>query len=142
MGIIAFDVNQTWDFSLLSDVSEPKTIFHLAHLDSALTTYLMDSVADYKMSDRGKTGSADIQFNVFQRDRELVRYGVKGWENLNREDGTPTEPKFRKAPVGGKVGVRSGLSDESLDLLIPYFADLARAIEDGNKLTETEIKNS
>lgn len=141
MGIIAFDINQTWDFSLSSDTIEPKTIFHLGHLDSALATYLMDSVADYKMSDKGRAGSADIQFNVFQRDRELVRYGVKGWENLAREDGSVVEPKFRTAPVGGKVGTRKGLSDESLDLLIPYFSELARAIEEGNKLTETEIKN-
>jgi hypothetical protein len=177
MGIIAFDVNQTWDFTLASDKGPeeiqdtirsleasgdqntdvqnrlidlhetlksalPKTVFHLGHLDSALATYLMDSVADYKLSDKGRGGAADITFNVFQRDRELVRYGVKGRDNLTRADGTKVVPKFTRAPVGGKVGMRMGLSDDSLDLLIPYFAELARAVEAGNKLTEDETKNS
>lgn len=140
MGIIAFDVSQTWDFSLATD-EEPKTVFHLGHLDSALATFLMDSVADYKLSDKGKSGAADITFNVFQRDRELCRYGIKGWANLKRADGTLIEPKFNRVPVGGKIGPRLGLSDESLDLIMPHFAELSRAIEDGNKFTDAEIKN-
>jgi hypothetical protein len=141
MGIIAFDVTQTWDFTHPEDKTEPKTVFHLAHLDSALATYLMDSVADYKLNDKGREGPADIQFNVFQRDRETVRYGVRGWENLTAKDGTPVMPTFRKQSVGGKVGVRQGLSDEALDYLIPYFSVLAKAVEDGNKLTDAETKN-
>lgn len=140
MGIIAFDVNQTWDYSLTEDVSDPKTVFHLGHLDSALATHLRDSVTDYKLNEQGDR--AGFALNARQTDRDYVRFGVKGWDNLKTADGRIVAPKLKEHAVGGRVGTRRGLADESLDYLIPYFFELARAIEEGNKLTETETKNS
>lgn len=96
------------------------------------------------MNDKGQDAKADISFNSNTWNLEVVRFGLKGWENFRDKRGEliPFDVKTHMISVGlKKCGPRIGLTDKALDLLKPYIAKLAKQIERDNWLDEDEVKN-
>ena len=148
MAVKAFNIHQTRTYSLKADEGPSKTVFHLGVLDSALSTYLWDSLMAWKRPNNGQDPEGPgsmVVMNKFQRDREVVKFGLKGWDNFQDEKGAdiPFDPKLhtKSYPVQG-VGNRTGLSHIALDLLKPFLTELAEQIESDNILTEQDEKNS
>lgn len=147
MAVKAFNINQTRTYSLKRDKGPQKTIFHLGVLDSALSTYLFDMLVAWRRpaGEDPETRGSFVTMNKFQRDREVVKFGLKGWENFQDEGGNLIEfsqkEHTQSYPVPN-VGNRHGLTPRALDLLKPYLTELAEEIEQDNLLTGEDEKNS
>ena len=68
--------------------------------------------------------------------RKALNYGLIGWENFRREDGS--EVVFRRVDEGK----RQVLPKEMLDLVQPWAIELANAIFERTRFTEDHAKNS
>ena len=135
--IQAFDVSETREYSLKADTSEPKTVFILGWLDSALQAHLNDSTVGFRANGKGPNSQADVRVNTNMRLREIVKFGVKGWKHFLDKNGQEIQLDFVSVPIA-RSGNRSGLSDRCLDLLKPYIPELAKQIEAGSWLTTEE----
>jgi len=144
--LVALDIHQTREYTSPRDQGEPKTVFVLGVLDSALAARLNDSTFGWRRNDKGPEQAADLHINRQMRNREIVRFGLKGWKNLAGADDQLVEfdPKVHrlKSVAVPDVGNREGLSDIALDLLKPYLSELAAVIEADNIITKEEEKNS
>lgn len=122
--LIPIDINETRMYSLEGDSSEPKTIFILGFFDEVLRNYV---------------------FKKMQKDphdpdalNEIVRYGLKGWENLNGRE-CKLVPTTNLA-IDAKS--RQALATESLALLYPvWISELASQIFEMNILGGKKEKN-
>ena len=143
MAIIPFNPNYTWPYSLKRDTDNP-TVFLLGPLDGALRAHLDDNNIGFSMNQAGGDKLADINWKNNQRNLQIVRFGVRGWENFNDANGKPLECELQSIPVPGiDGGNRKGLTLRSFNLIDPNdYAELANAIMAGNRLTAEESKNS
>ena len=66
--VIPIDVNETREYTLKDDTSDPKTVFRIGFFDEATRSYLFRLL---------KNDPAN-----FDSLQEVVRYGLRGWENL------------------------------------------------------------
>lgn len=138
----AFNVNEVRPYILKADRELPpeqQTEFDLAVVDSALHAYLWDS--NTFVGDDSSNGEVKpmVQVRAFSKIRDTVKFCLKSWRKF---DGPEFTPKFLVSypNVGGKN--RMGLTNEALDYLKPYIPELSSAIEEENKLSEQDEKNS
>lgn len=115
--ITGIDRNLTKDYTSKFDSSEPKTIWKLG----VLSAREFASVGE-KISDPAKSIDGMI---------EVVRYGLKGFENFSDKNGKPL------AQESGKLVSESVLNMIPVDVII----ELGGKILEMTKLTEQEIKN-
>lgn len=71
---------------------------------------------------------------------EAVAFGLKGFENFKREDGTEISFVSKNKIVGGKT---YDVVDESIIEIIPFdvLVEIGGVILNGSKLSEEEAKN-
>jgi len=80
---------------------------------------------------------ADFKFNQYQLD--IVRFGLKGWQNFLGADGKERPFKTKRLSRGGKS--YEVVSDESLAYLpVRVIRELADVILNWNQLSEEEKK--
>lgn len=129
-------------FSLKRDTTEPKTVFHLQPLDAALHARLRDRSIQYEESDKADTSTSYINPNT--RALQLAKFGIKGWEHLVDEAGTPIvfdeKIHLTKQLVTG-LGMRVGLVDSALDQLRPDILELGAEVERICSLKAEQVKN-
>lgn len=126
---VARSTKEVFDYVTLADrelAKEKQTTFHLRRLSTQLI------LRARSLDDHSKM----VEF--------ALRCGVAGWENFADADGAPVKASHDKGEqlVFG-VAVRDPLSSESLNRLPPdVVVELAKAIVEGNTLTEDDAKNS
>ncbi len=137
----SFDKNKTVNYSLEADTGDVKTIFHLGVLDAKSEAHLNTaySVVEYR-----NTGAKDehgdpkvdaiAKIDKDGRDLETVALGLKAIDNFGAARLTFTEKIY-------PFGRRQILTDDALDLVKPYVAELAKAIRDENQFTVDDSKN-
>jgi hypothetical protein len=130
MSIIANDINQIRNYSLISDASENKTVFLLGVLDVQTRAFLDDT---YSIFDSEKNLN-DI--NLHRKYLEFVRLGLKGWENLCDINLKPIEFKTEEKIYPG-LGKRIVVSEDSLNKL-----RLIHIIEIGIQIVRDNTINS
>lgn len=139
---VSFDISQTREFSFEDD-TEPKTVFILGVLDSGLSSHLFDNAFGYRMNHSGPDEKADVVVNKNRLDRQIVRFGLRGWRNLVNAKGDD-EPFIERQHISSHIvpelGNRNGLTDRALDLIKPYIAELSAQIEEMNVLSDEEKK--
>lgn len=139
----AFNVNEVRPYILKADrdlPAEQQTVFDLAAVDAALHAYLWDS--NTYVGDDSTNGQIKpmVQVRAFSKILDTVKFCLRGWKNF---DGIEYDPKVHEKAYGHIAGKnRNGLSPTALDLLKPHIAELASAIEEENKLSEQDEKNS
>lgn len=67
--------------------------------------------------------------------RRALNYGLVGWSNFKREDGS--EVMFRREDNGKRL-----ITKETLDQIQPWAIELANAILDRTRFVEEQAKNS
>lgn len=139
--ITALDINITREYSLLDDKDSPKTIFMLGALDAILASYLIDNAIIYKRPGPDQEPTTDVILLNRWRQLEIVRFGIKGWKHFSTAAGKEATFATKEFEIPN-VGKRQGLTDDSLNYLKPYIAELALEITRDNTISEEEEKNS
>ena len=116
---------------------KPHTVFLL----KALTALEMEDVegslkfkfdVDAKAKEVGG-GSASQEMKPGEQVNAFLRIALKGWENFDGPDGKPVTFETEES-----TGMASW---DSIDKVVPFRYELYNAIEDGNKVSEDEVKN-
>jgi hypothetical protein len=140
MAVLAFDSAQTRKYSLKRDTGENKTFFLLGGLNSKLSAYIHDHQTSFSVGAGGSNGQADVSINISERDRLAVKFGLRGWENF--KDSKGKEVVFQRTKLGlNGLAPTDGLTDECLDSVKPYIAELATEILRDDVFTEADEKN-
>lgn len=141
-----FDPFEVRSVSLPEDTEEPKTVFKVGRIDAILAAAIFDDASRYGVSEtEASHNEATIKLHTHRRNLQIVRFGLQGWERFPDAAGKdlPFDPsKHQKKHTVSDVGERTGLTDEALNLLRPYVASLAVKIEEFNRLTKEQEKNS
>jgi hypothetical protein len=141
MALIALDITAVREYSLKSDSGDNPTIFKIGMLDTMLRSAIDDNRARYAFSNKGQDAPADIFVASNSRDYDVVKFGLKGWENLLDKNSNiiPYRTDSYNVP---SVGVRTGVaSDLMMQLNFEWISELAGQIIDANKLTKVQEKN-
>ena len=131
MAIKGIKIGQEIDFE--SDHDDAKgtpeaTVFKLRVLDGILLGHLVD-----------KAGSAQKAGDM-EAAREIVSYGLGGWERFRDDDGNDIAFKTVKRMVGGVE--YPAIHTDALKLIpVPVQFELSMAIINANRLTKEEAKN-
>lgn len=136
MAITAVDIDETKDYVLKNDRnSEKPTIWKIGNIDTITLSKIETTEVEWSSE-----GVSKFQANIFGRELLYVKYGLKGWENFKNKAGDDIKISFNDVSRCGRI-VRE-VVEKSLTQ-IPAFAikELAEAIRDLNKLTESETKN-
>jgi hypothetical protein len=139
--IIALDLTSVRDFSSKYDSGGAKTTFKIGVIDSLTRAKIEDNESEFVINQQDSSKGADVKINRRQRNLQIVRYGLKGWENL--KDGQGNDVPFQSATEPGPDGtVRTVAADGSLKMLPPeVIAELAGEIMSSNVLSEEDRKN-
>ncbi len=116
--------------------TEEAVKFKIAPVSSRLMAIIKDQST--KVIDDGSGGGA-LQMNPNLAAYNLVRVGLKSWENFKNSKGELVSPKFEKSTMGGKT--IDVLSEDSMDLIpLEVIREIGDAINDFNILSEQEAK--
>jgi len=135
--IVAINSESTFDYSLISDTGDNKTIFKLGVIDAFVRAFIDDTHTSIKKED----GSMD-DIAISDKYVQFVKFGLRGWDNFKDSNGNEilfqTEEK-----VFPRIGKRTIVSDNCLAKLdLQWIIELGLQIVIHNKLSESESKNS
>jgi hypothetical protein len=144
--VIPIDISETKDYVLKSDRSNPpesQTVFKIGVVDVLTRAKIEDLYLRWSYN---KKGGADDQatalFSQNDLNLDIVRFGLKGWSNFVRKDGTDAPFEMSSRGIQG-LPPRSVIDDKSLRYLASeWVAELAEAIRKFNSIDEDTRKNS
>lgn len=148
MAITALDFSTTKRHICSFDKGEPPTVFEYGTLTSGDVGAIRDAVTkitfkgDLKDSEVDEEGrDFTTQVNTSAMNREAVRRGLRGWENLMDSKGKPITFKTRTREIDRVQ--REVVPDDLLNLLpLPVIAELGEKILEENSLKEEDSGNS
>jgi hypothetical protein len=138
------NLTKTVEYQLTSDPdvgTENATTFVLGALDARVMSVIKDKATAIPVSAFTDATNAMASLNINQTNLEVVQFGLKGFKNLQNDDGSQVEYKTAHVNLGGKTylvcdpKIIEVLRDEDI-------SELASKIMDINTLTEAERKNS
>jgi hypothetical protein len=136
MALIAINPDAVFEYSLVSDKGDDKTVFQLGTVDSFVRAYIDDSHLNIRKQD----GEYD-DVAVHHKYLEFVRFGLKGWKNFKDASGQeiPFQTEEFNVPRIGKRTIVSDASMKHLDL--KWVIELGLSIITNNSLSKDESKN-
>ena len=135
--IKAIDLNAVRDYISKHDTEEPKTVWKLGIIDARVRAELEDETTEFEFSSNRPNDKAKTQLKTNARALEIVRYGVKGFENFMDEAGKPV--KFGTETIN-RHGKPYLVMDSYILIKIPFkiIQELATEISKDNILQEEE----
>jgi len=122
------------------DLKNP-TVFKLGVVDSLTIAKIEDKLTTFSIDSKNPGGSTDAKISSGMREIELLRAGLRGWENFNDRDGKPIP--FQTNTQRSSGSAKEVPTDKTLEYLPTIIAkELANVIYNQNKLDEGERKNS
>jgi len=141
MAIQTLNLDAEWEFKSKFDPdkkNENATVFTLGTLSNRLLSYLQDKATTFK-----GTSEENVEASIMNASLaiEVVRYGLKGFVNLQDSEGKPVEFETQRQNVHG-MDVRAVKS--SIINVIPkaVVMEMAEELQKRNELSEAESKNS
>jgi hypothetical protein len=133
--ITVFDARKVVPFSLPDDTGDVRTIFDLGFFNRAMYHHLVNKhLADIGTMDDQQKKTASRGFV-----EDLVRYGVRGWQDL---DGAAWDDTMLTSEDIAGVGTVGCLTDRALDILPPrVMIALGNRLNELNFLTGDRAKN-
>lgn len=140
--IYAIDSTATLEYSLQEDKGEERTVFLIAVVDPITRAHIEDLYLKWSINrGAGADGPATASFDKNKLDLDIVRFGLRGWRNFRKRDGSEVEFKTVSKGIQG-LGPRSVISDECLRLFAPeWISELADAIRKAQRLDAEQEKN-
>ncbi len=119
--------------------NEGATVFQLGTLDCFVAAYLQDNMAEFTPDLSDASGVRTVT-KINQSRIDVVRFGLKGWENFKDQDGNDIAFRtVKKSLMGREYQV---VPDELLAMLDPkVVTELAIKIRRANTVSEEEEKN-
>ncbi len=115
--------------------TDKATVFMIGALTPRLSAKIRDKSTTFGTD--GKTQEATVNVSVNSANIEFVRYGLRGWNNLQLEDGSLAEFTTEKDSDGVTV-----VSEKCIEMLSDaIIQELSREINDFNSLSEAQAKN-
>lgn len=141
MSLTAIDLGETLDYTSQFDTDkESPTIFKIGVLDSLIMSKISDSLTVYEVDMENPDKNPATRFNYSQRQIEVVRFGLKGWENFKDKQGKDVQFRTKSLNYAGKN--YEVVSDQSLSCLaFMLIQELAEVIFKQNRLSVEERKN-
>ena len=142
MALIGVNVFETKDYISKQDTDRnDPTIFKIGLLDSQIKSWIIDRISDFEMSSDNLDDKAKVTFRINERNLALVKFGLKGIENLI--DPQTKKPVSFKPDVINKFGKSyEVIPDRVLNMLsLQVITELAEEILKETKLSDEEIKN-
>lgn len=115
------------------------TRFTIGALDAFVSAYVTDRMLTFSDSDSGGIQTAQVKMN--EADLEVVRFGLKGWENFQDARGNDVAFRTVERILQGKKYVVVE-SDDLARMAPELVRELAREIRAINSVTEDEAKKS
>ncbi|KKM86123.1 hypothetical protein LCGC14_1282200 [marine sediment metagenome] len=141
MAIQTLNLDAEWEFKSKFDPdkkNENATVFTLGTLSNRLLSYLQDKATTFK-----GTSEENVEASIMNASLaiEVVRYGLKGFVNLQDSEGKLVEFETQRQNVHG-MDVRAVKS--SIINVIPkaVVMEMAEELQKRNELSEAESKNS
>jgi hypothetical protein len=141
--LTAIDITQVRHYILEEDrKSTTPTTFHIGQIDGILMAFIEDDATRFGFSqNQDPNEKADVFISNNERNLNLVRFGMKGWENFGDAKNNLVGFELQEYNVPG-VGARKGVKQELLmRFRLEWLAELASQIRENNTVTEEELKN-
>lgn len=117
--------------------TDKATTFILGPIDTRTMSYIIDANMESKVN---SDGEQSMKFNQLIVAFNLVKFGLKGFENYLDENDQPLVYKTEKVNFGGKH--YTVVSEDILSMLPQaLLMELAAKINDINTVSETDEKN-
>jgi hypothetical protein len=139
--LVALRLSAVRDFVSASDVGTERTIFKLGVLDSITRSSLEDAHTQFTVDTTGTGGQAQMKISRRARDMEIVRHGLRGWDNFQDAEGN--QVKFETTSRPGPAGTSVPLVSDACLKMIPYalIEELAREILKDNTISKEDEGN-
>lgn len=121
--------------------TDAATTWLLGALDARVMAHIKDKATSIPVSAFTDASNAMASLNINVTNFDIVQFGLKGWKNLQDEDGKQVEYKTVHTTLGGRTyqtcdpKIVEVLRDEEI-------SELANKIMEINTLSEPERKNS
>ena len=104
MAIVGININETRDYILKSDPDKDNpTVFKIGVLDPLLKAKILDEASAFEVSSQNPEDEAKVSYKLNKRNYDLVRFGVKGIENLiDPQTQKPVKVNFDTVNIGHK----------------------------------------
>lgn len=133
------NASYTEEYTLIADrKSASPTIFNVGVIDTLMRLHIDD---EHTTLTRVKNGTKMTDRAIHHKYLELVRFGLRGWSNFKKVDGS--DVKFETEIVNvPQVGDRIALTDATLSTLDAVdVVELGIKVADLNTLTREQRKN-
>jgi len=142
MSLIGIDPTEVIEYVSEYDPDpENPTIFKLGVVDSLTIAKIEDKLTTFSIDAKNPTGSTDAKISSGMREIELLRAGLKGWDNFFDKNGNPIPFETNTQRSSGKA--KEVPTDKTLGRLPTVISkELANVIYNQNKISEEERKNS
>jgi len=139
--LIALDLSAVKEFVSLYDSGDDKTVFKIGVLDSITRAKIEDKQTEFVLNRVSTSGHADMRINRRQRNIEIVKHGLRGWDKF--KDAQGNEVAFTSVSEPGPASsMKSVVSDASLRLIPGEIIDeLADEIVKMNTFTKVDEGN-
>jgi len=132
--VIAVNPKKAFDYVLVEDRKSPvekQTVFELKVLTSLELAKVEDGMSfSVTRNEQGEPSAGEVNVKGGSKTLSILHAGLAGWRNFKDENGNEVE--FKKSEGYYK----------NLDYLKPgWRRELANAITEGNRVTETDSKN-
>lgn len=139
MALVAININDVKEYSLMEDTADDKTVFLIGVIDSLTRSYIDDSHLQ-RFGERKDMELNDV--DLHDKYVQFVRFGLKGWRNMKDADGKDVEYKSEEK-IFPRIGKRIVASDETLQKLdLKWMIEIGLEIVSRNRLTPEQQKNS
>lgn len=121
---------------------DPKspTKFKLGVIEHRVRLYIDDLTTEFEISSKNPKDSAKATMRVSLRGYNLVRFGLKGFENFKDKNGEDIGFSEDRIPVDGKSYT---VVSEKVMTLLPYalISELAQQLDKQNTMSDEERGN-
>jgi len=144
MALIGIDPDEIFEFVSKHEKDlESPTVFKLGVIDSLTIAKIEDNLTVFTIDPKDTDAKTDTKMSTGKREVELVKAGLKGWDNFKDKKGNdiPFEVQPNRSQSQGKT---VDIPKESTLKRIPkiILTELANELYNQNKLDEVERKNS
>lgn len=143
MALIGIDPSEVLEYISKKD-PDPKnpTVFKLGVVDSLTIAKIEDNLTVFTIDPNNPEAKTDTKMSTGKREIELIRAGLKGWDNYKDKKGADIPFTTTYSRAGGSTKIEIPNDDTIKRLSTIIVKELSGEIYNQNKVSDDERKNS